>query len=43
MYGWMGWVAVLNPSTQTMERVYPLIKIAYGRASASVKKRLVNY
>jgi hypothetical protein len=36
----MGWVAVLNPSHATMETVFPLIKIAHGRARTIVEKRL---
>ncbi len=42
VYGWMGWIAVLNPSSATMETVFPLIRTAYVRARATVDKRLKN-
>ena len=32
VYAWMSWVAVLNPSAATFERVKPLLLEAYGLA-----------
>ena len=39
VYGWMGWIAVLNPSADTFERCRPLIADAHARAVAAFDKR----
>jgi len=40
VYGWMGWLSVLNPSGQTFEALRPLIDEAHDRAVATFAKRL---
>lgn len=35
VYGWMSWIAILNPSRETFDQLKPLIQIAY---QACVKK-----
>ena len=40
VYGWMGWIAVLNPSASTWARCRPLIESAHGRARATFDKRV---
>ena len=40
VYGWMGWIAVLNPSPATWARCRPLIESAYERAKATFDKRM---
>ena len=40
VYGWMGWVAVLNPSSATWNRCLPLIECAHERARATFGKRI---
>lgn len=40
VYGWMGWIAVLNPSHRTLEDVFPLIDAAFEKARQSLRKRL---
>ncbi len=40
VYGWMGWVAVLNPSQEVITELKPLIRLAYEKAQQSFKKRL---
>lgn len=42
VYGWMGWVAILNPSAGSWERCQPLIEDARERARASFEKRVGN-
>lgn len=39
IYGWMGWVAVLNPSATTFDRCKPLMKLAYTKAVKTFQKR----
>lgn len=39
VYGWMGWVAVLCPSAETLEQCKPLLRLAYDKAVASFAKR----
>lgn len=39
VYGWMGWVAVLNPSEATFERLQPLVAEAVSLASEKFAKR----
>lgn len=39
VYGWMSWVAVLNPSATTFEDVKPLLSEAYGLAVAKFINR----
>jgi len=40
VYGWMGWMCVLNPSRTTFHKCKPLIESAYDRANETVQKRL---
>ena len=40
VYGWMGWVSVLNPSRQRFEQCRPLIQEAFDKAVAGFAKRL---
>ncbi|MEM7295093.1 MAG: DUF6194 family protein [Pseudomonadota bacterium] len=40
VYGWMGWICVLNPTQQTFDALTPLIDVAYAKARASFEKRL---
>ncbi|MEO0752234.1 MAG: DUF6194 family protein [Pseudomonadota bacterium] len=40
VYGWMSWVAVLNPSQQTWEQCLPLILDAHAKAKAAFDKRV---
>ncbi|MGH1412924.1 MAG: DUF6194 family protein [Pelagimonas sp.] len=39
VYGWMSWVAVLNPTVETLGDMRPLIDAAYAKAKASFEKR----
>lgn len=39
VYGWMGWVAVLNPSSETFEQCKPLLALAYDKAVKAFGKR----
>lgn len=39
VYGWMGWLGVLNPSVTTFEELAPLIDEAHERAAATFAKR----
>ncbi|MFY0679899.1 MAG: hypothetical protein JXR13_04925 [Thalassovita sp.] len=40
VYGWMSWVAVLNPTKERFDEIQPLIDAAYGKATASFAKRI---
>ena len=40
VYGWMGWVSVLNPSAHTFEACRPLLALSYRKAVAAFEKRL---
>jgi len=40
VYGWMGWVAVLNPSTDTFDACKPLMKQAYDKSVAGFEARV---
>jgi len=39
VYGWMGWICVLNPSEKTFEELKPLIQEAYEYAKKKYNKR----
>lgn len=39
VYGWMGWMAVLNPSAATLDALLPLIDSAHARARATFARR----
>ncbi len=39
IYGWMGWIAVLNPTGATLGQIMPLIWQAYEKAQESFAKR----
>jgi hypothetical protein len=40
VYGWMSWMAVLNPSRVTFEELEPLMDAAYAKAKAAFGKRI---
>ncbi len=42
VYGWMGWVCVLNPGEKTFLQIETLLDSAYGKARATVEKRLAK-
>lgn len=42
VYGWMGWIAVLNPTVDTFARVAPLIAAAQSLAAAKFERRVVQ-
>lgn len=39
VYGWMGWVCVLNPSRTTLSRLEPLVGLAHAKARRTLRKR----
>ena len=39
VYGWMGWVSILNPSPESFDGIKPLIGAAYGKARENFAKR----
>ena len=39
VYGWMGWLAILNPGVETFKLCEPLIRDAHQRAVEGFKKR----
>jgi len=39
VYGWMGWVAILNPSWEMLREMTPLFDAAYGKARRGVRRR----
>jgi len=39
VYGWMGWIAVLNPSKETFEKLKPLIHESHSFAQEKFAKR----
>lgn len=40
VYGWMSWVAVLNPTPETFDDIQPLIEAAYIKAKNTFSKRV---
>lgn len=40
VYGWMSWMAIKNPSHQTLTAIHPLLDAAYRRACDNARKRL---
>jgi hypothetical protein len=40
VYGWMSWVSVLNPSSDTLMEMDEMIEAAFMKAKASFEKRL---
>ncbi len=40
VYGWMGWVAILNPSRSSLDRLVPLLDASHLKARRSLSKRL---
>jgi hypothetical protein len=40
VYGWMCWIAIVNPSYQTFEEVKPLLNGAYERAVERYRSRM---
>lgn len=42
IYGWMGWVQILNPSVTSFEKLQPFIQQAYSNAVVKFDKRLVS-
>jgi len=42
VYGWMGWVAVLNPSSETLNACKPLLELAYTKATNAYEARIAK-
>ncbi len=42
VYGWMCWIAVKNPSPETLERLKPLLAESYQIAMGKFKKRVAS-
>lgn len=42
VYGWMSWVAVLNPAHKTFDDIKPLVEAAYAKAKTTFSKRVVD-
>jgi hypothetical protein len=42
VYGWMCWIAVKNPSSETLEELKPLLAESYQIATVKFKKRLAS-
>ena len=40
VYGWMGWMCILNPTEKTFRKIEPLLHAAYDKALLTVEKRL---
>jgi hypothetical protein len=40
VYGWMSWVAVLNPSNETLTDMSEIVEAAFGKAKASFEKKV---
>ena len=40
VYGWMSWVAVLNPTEETLADMFEMIEAASGKAKSAFDKRL---
>lgn len=40
VYGWMSWVAVLNPSNETFTSMTDIVEAAFGKAKASFEKKV---
>jgi len=40
VYGWMGWVAILNPTHKVFAELKPHIPLSYEKAQQAFKKRL---
>lgn len=40
IYGWMGWVSVINPTEELFSAIRPIIDAAYEKATLSFAKRI---
>ena len=40
IYGWMGWMCILNPSIATFDKLFPLLEKAYEKAQKTVEDRI---
>jgi hypothetical protein len=40
IYGWMSWVAVVNPSPERLHEIQPLIDAAYQKAAKTFSRRV---
>lgn len=40
VYGWMSWVAVLNPSNGTLTDMSEIVEAAFGKAKATFEKKI---
>ncbi len=40
VYGWMSWVAVLNPSAETLSDMTEIVEAAFRKAKASFEKKV---
>jgi hypothetical protein len=42
VYGWMIWVAVLNPVQKAFDDIQPLVETAYAKAKKTFSNRVVD-
>lgn len=42
VYGWMGWIAILNPAVATWESCHALVEDAHKRARITFEKRIAS-
>ena len=40
VYGWMSWVAVLNPSNETLASMSEIVEAAFGKAKMAFEKKV---
>lgn len=40
VYGWMGWVAILNPDQASLDGILPIMDLAYEKSKAGFNKRV---
>ena len=40
VYGWMGWLCILNPAQTTFDGLKPLLDAAYLKARNTIEKRM---
>jgi hypothetical protein len=40
VYGWIGWISILNPTQETFEKCIPCLKNAYDKAQKLTNKKL---
>ena len=42
IYGWMGWMCILNPTSQSFSKLEPLLVAAYEKALKTVETRIAK-